>query len=33
MMALAATLEYFGEDDCATKILPALCPSLLDKEK
>ncbi|KAL2011710.1 hypothetical protein VTN00DRAFT_4428 [Thermoascus crustaceus] len=33
LLALAATMEYFTEDDCATKILPAICPSLLDKEK
>jgi SCY1-like protein 1 len=33
LMALAATSDAFSEDDCATKILPALCPSLVDKEK
>ncbi|KAI1452822.1 ARM repeat-containing protein [Annulohypoxylon moriforme] len=33
LMALAATGEYFTEEDCATKILPAICPSLIDKEK
>lgn len=32
-MALGATLEYFTEEDCATKIVPAVCPALLDKEK
>lgn len=32
-MALAATPDVFSEDDCASKVLPALCPSLLDKEK
>ncbi|KAF6224101.1 hypothetical protein HO133_010675 [Letharia lupina] len=33
LLALAATLDLFTDDDCATKILPALCPSLVDKEK
>ena len=33
LMALGATMDVFSEDDCATKILPAICPSLLDKEK
>ena len=33
LMALAATAEIFSEDDCATKMLPAICPSLVDKEK
>ncbi|OJJ49608.1 hypothetical protein ASPZODRAFT_128093 [Penicilliopsis zonata CBS 506.65] len=33
LLALAATIEYFTEDDCASKILPAICPVLLDKEK
>ncbi|KAI1098796.1 ARM repeat-containing protein [Jackrogersella minutella] len=33
LMALAATSEYFTEDDCATRILPVICPSLIDKEK
>ena len=33
LLALAATSDLFNEDDCASKILPALCPSLLDKEK
>ncbi|KAI9701574.1 MAG: hypothetical protein M1836_001630 [Candelina mexicana] len=33
LLALAATSDIFTEDDCATKILPALCPSLVDKEK
>ncbi|KAL9640554.1 MAG: hypothetical protein Q9164_000220 [Protoblastenia rupestris] len=32
LLALAATSDLFSEDDCATKILPALCPSLVDKE-
>jgi SCY1-like protein 1 len=33
LMALAATADIFSEDECATKMLPALCPSLVDKEK
>lgn len=33
ILALGATVDSFSEDDCATKLLPALCPSLLDKEK
>lgn len=33
LMAFAATSEYFTEEDCATKVLPALCISLVDKER
>ncbi|RDA93678.1 hypothetical protein CP533_4909 [Ophiocordyceps camponoti-saundersi (nom. inval.)] len=33
LMALAATVEYFNEDDSSCKILPAVCPLLVDKEK
>ena len=33
LMALAATLDSFSEDDCANRILPAVCPCLIDKEK
>ncbi|KAL8727403.1 MAG: hypothetical protein Q9166_006075 [cf. Caloplaca sp. 2 TL-2023] len=33
LLALAATSDLFNEDDCAVKVLPALCPSLIDKEK
>ncbi|KAK4549833.1 hypothetical protein LTR36_005134 [Oleoguttula mirabilis] len=33
LMALAATADVFSEDECATKMLPAICPSLVDKEK
>ena len=33
LLALAATADIFSEDDCATKMLPAMCPSLVDKEK
>lgn len=32
-MALAATADLFSEDDCASKLLPVMCPSLVDKEK
>jgi len=32
-LALAATADLFSEDDCATKLLPIMCPSLVDKEK
>ncbi|OAA68687.1 protein kinase family protein [Niveomyces insectorum RCEF 264] len=33
LMALAATAEYFSPEDCACRILPAISPVLLDKEK
>lgn len=33
LLALAATSDLFGDEDCAHKIMPALCPSLIDKEK
>lgn len=33
LLALGATFDIFTEDDCATKIMPAICPSLVDKEK
>jgi SCY1-like protein 1 len=33
LLALSATIDVFSEDDCAAKVLPALCPTLLDKEK
>ncbi|KAF2491092.1 ARM repeat-containing protein [Lophium mytilinum] len=33
LMALAATCDLFSEEDCATKLLPGICPSLVDKEK
>ncbi|KAF2199095.1 ARM repeat-containing protein [Delitschia confertaspora ATCC 74209] len=33
LMALAATSDLFSEEDCATKLLPGICPSLIDKEK
>lgn len=33
LMALAATFDYFSEEDAATRILPVVCPLLIDKEK
>ncbi len=33
LLALAATSDIFSEEDCATKMLPTLCPALVDKEK
>ncbi|MCJ1355380.1 MAG: hypothetical protein MMC33_005371 [Icmadophila ericetorum] len=33
LQALAATLDLFPEEECANKILPGLCSSLVDKEK
>ena len=33
LMALGATVEYFTDEDCAGKILPVVCPLLMDKEK
>ncbi|KAF4631941.1 hypothetical protein G7Y89_g6182 [Cudoniella acicularis] len=33
LMALAATSDSFNDDDCANRILPSLCPCLIDKEK
>lgn len=33
LLALAVTIEFFTEDDCVNKILPVICPTLLDKEK
>lgn len=33
LMAFNATSDVFTEEDCATKILPALCMSLIDREK
>ena len=32
-MALTATADVFSEEDCATKLLPVMCPALVDKEK
>ncbi|RMZ83014.1 hypothetical protein DV737_g1786, partial [Chaetothyriales sp. CBS 132003] len=33
LMALNATIDLFSDEDCATKLLPALCACLIDKEK
>jgi len=33
LLALSATADLFSEEDCATKLLPIMCPSLVDKEK
>ena len=33
LMALSATSDLFGEEECASRILPALCMPLIDKEK
>lgn len=33
LMAFSATSDIFSDEDCATKILPAICLSLIDKEK
>ncbi|KAI0997105.1 N-terminal kinase-like protein [Podosphaera aphanis] len=33
LMALAITSDMFNEDDCANRIMPSLCPCLIDKEK
>ena len=33
LMAFTATSDLFGEEDCASRILPALCMPLIDKEK
>lgn len=33
LLALAVTADSFSDDDCANRILPALCPCLIDKEK
>src|SRR5271155_3966160 len=33
LMALNATIDVFSDDDCALKLLPVICMSLVDKEK
>ncbi|RMJ22040.1 SCY1 protein kinase [Aspergillus sp. HF37] len=33
LLSLAATIDYFTEEDCAAKVLPAICPVLLDRER
>ncbi|KAI2090913.1 Nuclear aminoacylation-dependent tRNA export pathway component [Ophidiomyces ophidiicola] len=33
LLAFAATIDVFSEEDCATKVIPAISPALIDKEK
>lgn len=33
LMALSVTGDCFSDEDCALRILPAMCPLLIDKEK
>ena len=33
LMALGATVEFFTDEDSANRILPVICPLLMDKEK
>ncbi|KAF2745580.1 ARM repeat-containing protein [Sporormia fimetaria CBS 119925] len=33
LLALAATVDLYSEEDCATKLMPVICPSLVDREK
>jgi SCY1-like protein 1 len=33
LLSFAATADVFSDEDCATKILPGICASLIDKEK
>jgi len=33
LLAFTATSDVFSEEDCATKVLPAICLSLIDREK
>lgn len=33
LMALSATADVFDENDCASRMVPAIAPSLVDKEK
>ncbi|KAK9330339.1 armadillo-type protein [Lipomyces starkeyi] len=33
LMALAVTVDVFSPEDCSNKLLPQICPSLLDREK
>lgn len=33
LMALAVTVEYFSDEDCAARLIPAVSPLLIDKEK
>ena len=33
LLALAVTADYFSDEDCAARIMPTICPLLIDKEK
>ncbi|KAK4104600.1 ARM repeat-containing protein [Parathielavia hyrcaniae] len=33
LLALSVTAEYFSNEDCALRLVPAICPALIDKEK
>ncbi|KAK4219558.1 armadillo-type protein [Rhypophila decipiens] len=33
LQALAVTADYFSDEECATRIMPSICPLLIDKEK
>lgn len=33
LLALGATMEVFSIEDCACRVLPAICPALIDGEK
>lgn len=33
LMALGVTVDMFNDDDCANRILPTICPALIDKER
>lgn len=33
LLALAVTGDFFSEDECASRVMPAICPLLIDKEK
>ncbi|KAK4162569.1 armadillo-type protein [Cladorrhinum sp. PSN259] len=33
LMALSVTSEYFSDEDCACRLIPAISPLLIDKEK
>lgn len=33
LLALSVTSDYFTDEDCALRLVPAICPSLIDKEK
>ncbi|KAK3326400.1 armadillo-type protein [Apodospora peruviana] len=33
LLALAVTGDYFSDEDCAVRIMPTVCPLLIDKEK